>query len=77
MVNGYFSRGTHEREIKEFKIIDLMFIYLWYEKDGTDWALTIGRGNTSRIQKGTKSSGSRDVKHRQSLWVDKFLYDMS
>ena len=45
------SQEVHMREkLRNLSIIDLMFIYLWYEKDGTDWALTIGRGNTSRIQ---------------------------
>ena len=50
MENGYFSRGRHKREIKEFKYVDLMFKYLWFEKDDTNGVFTIGRGNTSRIR---------------------------
>ena len=50
MVNGYFSRVDMREELRDLSIIDLMFMYLWYEKDDTDWILTIGRGSTSRIQ---------------------------
>ena len=45
------SQGEDMREkSRNLSIVDLMFIYLWYEKDDTDWALTIGCGSTSRIQ---------------------------
>ena len=48
-------QGVHMREkLRNLSIIDLMFIYLWYEKDGIDGALIIGRGNTSRIQEEQK-----------------------
>ena len=36
--------------LRDLGIIDLLLMYLWYEKDDTDWALTIGRRSTSRIQ---------------------------
>ena len=49
MVNGYFSRVEMREELRDLSIIDLMFMYLWYENDDTDWALTIGRGSTSWI----------------------------
>ena len=45
------SYGVDMREkLRDLSIIDLMFMYLWYEKDDTDWTLTIGRESTSRIQ---------------------------
>ena len=45
------SQGVDKREeLRDLSIIDLTFMYLWYEKDDIDWALTIGRGSTSRIQ---------------------------
>ena len=45
------SQGVDMREkLRDLSIIDLMFMYLWYEKDETDWTLTIGHGSTSRIQ---------------------------
>ena len=45
------SQGVDMREkLRDLSIIDLMFMYLWYEKDDTDWTLTIGRGSTSKIQ---------------------------
>ena len=45
------SQGVDMREkLKDLSIIDLMFMYLWYEKDDIDWTLIIGHGSTSRIQ---------------------------
>ena len=45
------SQGVDMREkLRDLSIIDLLLMYLWYEKDVTDWALTIGCGSTSRIQ---------------------------
>ena len=45
------SQGVDMREeLRDLSIINLMFMYLWYENDDTDWALTIGCGNTSWIQ---------------------------
>ena len=45
------SQGVDMREkLRDLTIIDFMFMYLWYEKDDTDWTLTIGCGSTSRIQ---------------------------
>ena len=41
-------------KLRDLSIIDLMFMYLWYEKNDTDWALTIGHGSTSRIQEEQK-----------------------
>ena len=44
-------QGVDMREkLRDLSIIDLLLMYLWYEKDDTDWALTIGHGSTSRIQ---------------------------
>ena len=37
-------------KLRDLSIIDLMFMYLWYEKYDIDWTLTIGHGSTSRIQ---------------------------
>ena len=45
-----FQEVDIREELRDLSIIDLMFMYLWYEKDDTDWALTIGRESTSRIQ---------------------------
>ena len=43
------SQGVDMREkLRNLSIINLMFICLWFEKDDTNGALTIGRGNTSR-----------------------------
>ena len=45
------SQGVDMREkLRNLSIIDLMFICLLFEKDDTNGALTIGRGNTSRIR---------------------------
>ena len=45
------SQGVDMKEkLKDLSIIDLMFMYLWYEKDDIDWTLTISCGSTSRIQ---------------------------
>ena len=46
-----FQEVDMREKLKDLSIIDFMFMYLWYEKDDTDWTLTIGRGSTSRIQK--------------------------
>ena len=44
--------GEDMREkLRNLSIIDLMFIYLWFEKDDTNGVFTIGHGNTSRIRK--------------------------
>ena len=46
-----FPKEVDMREkLRNLSIIDLLLMYLWCENDDTDWALTIGRGNTSRIQ---------------------------
>ena len=45
-----FQEVDVREELRDLSIIDLLLKYLWYEKDDTNWALTIGRGSTSRIQ---------------------------
>ena len=45
-----FQEVDMREKLRDLSIIDLMFMYLWYEKDDNDWALTIGCGSTSRIQ---------------------------
>ena len=70
-----FQEVDMRERLRDLSILDLLLMYLWFEKDDTNWALTIGRGSSSRIQE-EHEVVDRDVKHRQSLWVDKFLYDM-
>ena len=45
-----FQEVDIREELRDLSIIDLLLMYLWYEKDDTNWALTIGCGSTSRIQ---------------------------
>ena len=45
-----FQEVDMRMRLRDLSIIDLLLIYLWYEKDDTNWTLTIGRGNTSRIR---------------------------
>ena len=45
-----FQEVDMREKLRDLSIIDLLLMYLWYEKDDIDWALTIGRGSTSRIQ---------------------------
>ena len=45
------SQKVDMREkLRDLSIIDLLLMYLWYEKDNIDCVLTIGRESTSRIQ---------------------------
>ena len=45
-----FQEVDMREKLRDLSIIDLLLMYLWYEKDDTNGALTIGRGNTSRIR---------------------------
>ena len=67
-----FQEVDMREKLRDLSIIDLLLMYLWYEKDDTNWALTIGHGSSSRIQE-EQEVVDRDVKHRQSLWVDVFI----
>ena len=45
-----FQEVDMREKLRDLSIIDLLLMCLWYEKDDTDSALTISRGNSSRIQ---------------------------
>ena len=49
-----FQEVDMREKLRDLSIIDPMFIYLWFEKDDTNGTLTIGHGNTSRIQEKQK-----------------------
>ena len=72
MVNGDFLRGRHEREVKEFKY-HRSYVHIIMIWKGWYW-LSFNYRSWKHIKnpRGTKSNGSRVVKHRQSLWVGNF-----
>ena len=45
-----FQEVDMREKLRDLSILDLLLMYLWFEKDDTNWALTIGRGSSSRIQ---------------------------
>ena len=73
MVNGYFLRGRHEREIKGFKYYR-SYVHVFMIWKGWYW-LNFNYRSWEHIKnpRGTGSSGSWVVKHHQSLWVDVFI----
>ena len=75
MVNGkwLFLKGRHEREIKGFKYYR-SYVHVFMIWKGWYW-LRFNYRSWEHIKnpRGTRSSGSQDVKHHQSLWVDVFI----
>ena len=45
-----FQEVDMREKLRDLSILDHLLMYLWYEKDDTNWALTIGCGSTLRIQ---------------------------
>ena len=45
-----FQEVDMREKLRDLSILDPLLMYLWFEKDDTNWASIIGRGSTSRIQ---------------------------